>query len=98
MAKFNQTATPHDSYLDEDGDVFVFVSTNEGFRWYPCPGKGEKAAQQLYNHISQKHFERPVDLVRLSALLRISAMGIPPEEVGLSAADVYRTLKQLVHE
>jgi hypothetical protein len=25
----------YDSYLDEDGDLFIWIDESEGYRWYP---------------------------------------------------------------
>lgn len=88
-----------ESYLDKDGDLFVWIQDNEGYRWYPLGNwpKGTQGVNALHSHILGKITITGMNSERLRGLLEISFLGDTPESKGLKKEEVYATLEDLGH-
>lgn len=85
------------SYLDADGDFFVWMHDNEGYRWYPKGNwpNGEKGVEAFVDHIARKSLVNPIDITRLRKLAEISLLGRAFASTGLGQDEVFASLAEL---
>lgn len=77
-------------YLDPENDIFMREQHGNHYRYYPrdnFPNSADAA-----RHIGRKP---GMDQGRVSAMCRIAFGDTTPEQEGLAATDVYRTLEEL---
>ena len=88
-----------DSYLDADGDFFVWMSDREGYRFYPKENwpETQMGVDGFIDHIARKSLENRVDIARLRKLAEISLLKKTEGEVGLEYEGAFAALTDLGH-
>jgi hypothetical protein len=87
----------YDSYLDEDGDLFIWIDEREGYRWYPKSlwDADQTGVDGFVNHIARKTLPTQIDISRLRTLAEISLAGRAIASTGLTRDDVFASLAEL---